>query len=373
MKKKFIFFSILTSLLVVAVSPAFGLFFMKSLGKSPDKNTRKEYALRAMNYDGRKFHNTSEVPVLVKKKEADAYAMSVKGNKPSDEIPVTAPDFAKIPEDQLNVTWLGHSSVLVQMNGLYLLFDPVFSEMISPVSWIGCRRYSKIPFNLEDLPEIDILLLSHDHYDHLDYNTILALDSKVKNYVVPLGVENHLKYWKVSPEKIHDFAWWESQEISGIKITSVPAQHFSGRSPWSAAGTLWTGWVLEDSRNRIFVTGDSGYGSHYSDIQKKFKSFDLALMECGQYGTGWPSIHMFPEQTVQAAKELNLKAVMPMHWATVDLAYNGWDDSIERFVKCIKETEIRYVTPLIGQTFSLKDIQDKVPSALQEQWWKPVK
>ena len=363
--------------LVLVLTPTFGVFFMKSLGKSPNKVARENYLTRASNFDGKKFHNEDDFEMEVTKEKIDPNWVSTKKSKPVDKIPVVPFDLKSVKKeakDKVLVTWLGHSSVFMQMNGQNLLFDPIFSKMISPVSFVGAKRFADLPFDenyKDEFPEIDILFLSHDHYDHLDYKTIKNLDSKIKRYVVPLGVESHLKYWGVSQEKITNYAWWEENTFDGLKITSVPAQHFSGRKLIDSNKTLWCGWVLQDEFHKIFVSGDSGYNTHFSRIGEKFGGFDFAFMECGQYGMGWKKIHSFPEESAQAILDLKAASVMPMHWGAVDLSYNGWDDSIERFIKAINPS-IPYATPLIGQTFDIDILKTDSISEVQKQWWKEI-
>ena len=360
---------------VVSVVTLFAFVFLKTwrpFGGKASKSDRKNYAERAANFDGKKFHNETDFKTLSLEKnpEPDPHTFSTKTPCPDFEFPVKKPDFLEEPEvrtaiEQVRVTWFGHSSLLLQMHGLNILIDPVFSEVISPVSWVGSRRFSHPPVTVAELPPIDILLLSHDHYDHLDYDVIREIDGKVSRYIVPLGVENHLERWKVKPEKITNMAWWEEVEISGLKIACTPAQHFSGRHITDNMTTLWASWVFKDEFHQIFESGDSGYGSHWQKIHEKYGDFDFVMMECGQYDVQWPLVHSFPEQSVEAVKILGAKLALPIHWGAIILSRHGWDDSVERFLLAAKKEEITVITPYIGQTAKIE-----TPSLFTKRWWR---
>lgn len=360
---------------IIAVVSLFAFVFLKTwkpFGGKASKADRKNYTERASNFDGKKFHNEDDFsPMSMEKNPApDPLTFSNRDPRPDFEFPTKRPDFLdsdkiRLPVEKLSVTWFGHSSLLLQMHGMNILVDPVFSEMISPVSFVGSRRFSHPSVSVSDLPEIDILLLSHDHYDHLDYDVIKEIDKKVKRYVVPLGVENHLKRWKVKSEKITNMAWWEETEIEGLKITSTPAQHFSGRHLTDNMATLWCSWVLKDEYHQVFESGDSGFNSHWEKIHEKFGNFDFVMMECGQYDVQWPKVHMFPEQSVQAAKTLGAKVVQPIHWGAIILSRHGWDDPVERFLQAAEKENLLVITPYICQTANLA-----TPSLYTERWWR---
>lgn len=360
---------------VVAVVSLFAFVFLKAwkpFGGKASRADRKNYAERAVNFDGKKFHNEEDFSVMAMQKNPapDPLTFSKKDPRPDFEFPTKKPDFAQNPEEspainEVKVTWFGHSSLFLEMHSLRILIDPVFSEVISPVSWVGGKRFSHPPVTVADLPEIDILLLSHDHYDHLDYDVIREIDKKVKKYVVPLGVENHLKRWKVKAEKITNMAWWEETEISGLTIVCTPAQHFSGRKLVDNMATLWASWVFKDEYHQIFESGDSGFNSHWERIHEKYGDFDFVMMECGQYDVQWPKVHSFPEQSVAAVKTLGAKVALPIHWGAIILSRHGWDDSVERFLLAAEKENITVVTPYIGQTARLS-----MPDFFTERWWR---
>ena len=376
MKKLLHFLAIIGIVIVgvIAVVSLFAFVFLKAwkpFGGKASKADRKNYAERAANFDGKKFHNEEDFSAVMDKNAApDPLTFSKRQPRPDFEFPTKMPDYLSDPGNRLSleefrVTWFGHSSLLLQMHGMNILIDPVFSEMISPVSWVGSKRFSHPPVSVAQLPEIDILILSHDHYDHLDYDVICEIDPKVKQYIVPLGVENHLKRWKVKAEKITNMAWWEETEINGLTIACTPAQHFSGRTLVDNMTTLWCSWVLKDDYHKIFENGDSGFAPHFEKIHEKYGDFDFALMECGQYDVQWPKVHMFPEQSAHAAKILGAKVVQPIHWGAIVLSRHGWDDPVERFLLAAEKENLTVITPYIGQTARLE-----TPSLFMERWWR---
>ncbi len=359
-------FYIAAFLLSLMMIPVLAVPFLPAVGGKPSKKDRSDYKERAENYDGKNFANLKPVLFMDKVKDEDPDRLSEKQVRPDYILPEKRPSLLENPgTGDFSLTWLGHSTVLMQMHGMNILIDPVFSRRISPVTWAGPEKFAVRDFDFGSLPEIDILVLSHDHYDHLDYQTIKKIDKKVKKYIVPLGVEAHLKKWKVDEKKVINMAWWEETRIRGLSITAVPAQHFSGRWITGRNQTLWCGYVFKDEFHRVFDSGDSGYGEHFKDIKDKFGGFDLAILECGQYNKRWPEIHSFPEETVQAAIELNAKVSMPVHWGSIVLSTNGWDDSVLRFVKNAEEKKVNYITPYMGQTVNLEKPED-----YREQWWK---
>ena len=273
----------------------------------------------------------------------------------------------RVSIDELNFTWLGHSSLLMQIHGMNILIDPVFSNRASPGSFIGPSRYSDLPITACDLPNIDIVVISHDHYDHLDYNTIKEIDSKVELYVVPLGVENHLERWGVDGKKIINMAWWEEININGLMIECTPARHYSSRNMiFDKFNTLWASWVFIDEYHKVYESGDSGFDTHFEDIHNKYGYFDLAFIEAGQYNNRWKDIHMTPEESVEAGKILGAKYIMPIHWGAYVLADHPWDDSASRFTIKAKEENIQYITPMVGETIRYTDNMNT------NNWWEEI-
>jgi len=351
----------------IIVSLLIGAVFLTGCASSA---SRKDYKMRASNFDGKKFHNENDFQMLVKvSKGAETGVLSQKGTKPKDKIPLAIPDFLPDSSEDSFFTWFGHSSLLIHLKGKTILFDPVLSNRTSPVSFTGPKRFSALPCGPEDFPEIDILIISHDHYDHLDKSTIKKLDSKVKKYVVPLGVERRLIKFGVRKEKITNMAWWEEISLEGFTIACLPSRHFSGRMLVDNFTTLWASWAIISDGLKIFECADSGWDTHFERIHEKYGDFNLAFMECGQYDLRWPSVHMTPEQSFDAAKTLGTKTALPIHWGAFVLANHPWDDSVSRFVNRSEKQggDIKVITPLIGETVPLSKITD-----YQKRWYENI-
>ena len=250
------------------------------------------------------------------------------------------------------------------MENLNIFIDPMLGDVPAPHPLLGSKRFQKeLPISIDSLPKIDVVLISHDHYDHLDYGSIVKLKDQVTKFYVPLGIKAHLTSWGVSEEKITEFDWWESITYNGIEFVATPARHFSGRG-FKRNNTLWSSWVIKSEKNAIFFSGDSGYGKHFKDIGEKYGPFDFAMMECGQYNEQWAHIHMTPEETIQACVDVNTKLMMPIHWGSFKLALHTWDDPIVRASAKAKELNINISTPKVGEAIVLNG--KGFPS---EKWW----
>lgn len=356
---------ILAVIALIVVAVALYLSLNPVFGGKASEEDRENYSKRADNFADDKFSYPEnwELSGL-----SEDEIVSEKKTSPEGEIPVKAPEFDERPDiDKVSVTWLGHSGIMLQMHGMNILIDPVFSNRTSPVSFVGPKRFSELPVELGDLPDIDIVIISHDHYDHLDMKTVRELDEKTEKFIVPLGVENHLERWGVSAEKITNMAWWEETEIDGLTIGCTPSRHFSGRKVIDADKTLWASWVFMDEFNQIFESGDGGYGGHFEEIHNRYGDFDFAMIDCAQYNMKWHYVHMFPEESAMAAEALGAKAVMPVHWGAFVLSSHPWDDPPERFTSAAENLGLTVVTPYIGETMPLDKAQD-----YQERWWKNI-
>lgn len=275
---------------------------------------------------------------------------------PVDPIPVRA--LTKASLDALDpaanhVVRLGHSSHLLKLRGRFWLIDPVFGERASPVSWAGPKRFHAPPLALADLPPIEGLILSHDHYDHLDRPTIEALLGRVERYFVPLGVGARLRAMGVAADRIQEFDWWQEGRHGDVTLAAAPAHHFSGRTLWDRNTTLWAGWSITSGSERIFYSGDSGYFPGFKEIGARLGPFDVALMENGAYDSYWPSVHMTPEETVQAFEDLDARLLYLVHNSTFDLAFHGWRDPLERVATLAERKKLPLATPEIGEVLTL--------------------
>ena len=240
------------------------------------------------------------------------------------------------------------STVLLQHRGINVLTDPILSQRASPLSFAGPRRHSPAALAATELPPIDVVVISHDHYDHLDVSTIRTLGDGPR-YFVPLGLKTWLINRGINAERITELDWWEGATLDHLSFTATPARHFSGRGITDSKKTLWASWVLAGKNTNIYFSGDSGYGPHFAEIKEKFGPFDFAMMECGQYNEKWEAIHMMPEQTARAAVDVGAKVMMPIHWGAFVLALHSWTDPIERVTRKAGELKIPIATPKIGQ------------------------
>ncbi len=288
--------------------------------------------------------------------------------KPSKNIEVQKIDSLNIVnyKNKTRLVWFGHSAFLVQMNNKNILIDPMFGDVPAPHPFLGVKRFSKeLPIAIEKLPQIDAVLISHDHYDHLDYGSIQKLKDKVTTFYVPLGVSVHLEAWGVDAARITELDWWQEVVLDDLVFRAAPAQHFSGRGLSDRAKTLWCSWILQSATENIFFSGDSGYANHFKEIGSKYGPFDFAMLECGQYNKLWPTVHMFPEETAQAGADLQAKTIMPIHWGAFKLARHSWTDPVERISKKAKELGVDLITPVIGEPIELGNL-DQVGSG----WWE---
>ncbi|SFE39239.1 L-ascorbate metabolism protein UlaG, beta-lactamase superfamily [Paenibacillus algorifonticola] len=295
------------------------------------------------------------------------YMRTNPNRRPQAKLPLQQLQFGRDDKgEQARVTWFGHSAMLLELDGKHILLDPMFGQAPSPFPFFGNKRYSgKLPFEIAELPQIDAVVLSHDHYDHLDYDSILKLKNKVRRFIVPLGVGSHLERWGVEKSIITEHDWWEELEFEGLRLAAAPAQHFSGRNLNNRDSTLWCSWVITGRAANIYFSGDSGYGAHFKEIGEKYGPFDLTLMECGQYDPRWSSIHMMPEETVQAHVDVKGKTLLPIHWGAFTLSFHDWNDPVERVTKAAKQLNVQVATPIIGEPVSVG--AGRPPSSI---WWK---
>ncbi len=328
---------------------------------------------RSPNFQGGRFRNP--VPTaLLHNAAVWAAVRSRLGpgrlRQPPRPVPVIKPRLPQVPRDRgLHVTWLGHASALIDIDGVRILVDPVLGERCSPFAFAGPRRLHPVPVAVNDLPPVDAVVISHDHYDHLDEATIISL-SKVQAtmFVVPLGVGSHLTRWGIAAGRIRELDWGEEHRVqsasgASVRLTATAARHFSGRGPVRYR-TLWASWVVESATHRLFFTGDSGYWDGFAKIGARYGPFDVSLMQIGAYDPAWPDVHMTPEEGVAAHLDLRAAVLLPVHWGTFDLAPHRWSEPVERLHAAATQHGARLVVPKPGEPV---DIDDVPPGA--DTWW----
>jgi L-ascorbate metabolism protein UlaG (beta-lactamase superfamily) len=293
-------------------------------------------------------------------------------NKPSDARPAGEIPVQSLTRQQLlaapnnTVYRLGHSTVLLKLNERFWLTDPVFAERASPVQWAGPKRFHQPPISLAELPPLAAVILSHNHYDHLDHETILALHERTEHFVAPLGVGQTLIEWGVPAAKVHELNWWESVDLHGLRLVAAPSQHFSGRGLRDGDRTLWASWVMLSTTHKVFFSGDTGYHAGFKQIGERFGPFDLTLMETGAYNSQWADVHMHPEQSLQAHLDVRGRWMLPIHNGTFDLALHAWYEPLDRIQALAWDNNVYLTTPQMGQPFYLD-----YPSPCV-QWWLPL-
>ena len=362
---------LLSFLLILGVSVILFINLDPAFGGNPTKEQKESYQ-HLNNYVNGKFVNEIPTDVMNSSDAASANqdtASEDNARNPASPIPVSAIDWNKIKSENDSLTWFGHSAFLLSIDNKKILIDPMLSPIASPVSFVGVKRYNyseDIMLHLiDEMPSIDAVFITHDHYDHLDYQSIIKLKSKVSHFFVPLGVSAHLIRWGVPEENITELNWWEETEYQGLTIALIPARHFSGRDPFNLDTTLWGGWVILGKNTHLFTSGDGGYYAHFKEVGKKYGPFDITLIEGGQYDRSWPDIHMAPEQSVQANLDVNGKTMMLMHWGAFTLANHGWKEPIERALKEAKKREVNLIAPEIGETVPLDSDLHMPPTS----WW----
>lgn len=355
-------------IIVFLVALVSGFFlFAPQLGKKATGN-RLERMENSPNFKNHQFQN----PVKTVMKRPPKEAIKEMMGSGIERVPVNPiktcmfnNDLYKSASDsEIVITWLGHSTALLKINGIVVLTDPVFSKRASLLSFIGPKKFCySNEYTIENLPPVDIVIISHDHYDHLDYKAIMKLKNKVKMFYMPMGVGAHFERWGVNPEKVVELDWWDKAEFNGISLIATPSRHFTGRRLSDRFQTLWCGWAVKSPTGSIFFSGDSGYFDGFKEIGKKLGPFDLSLIECGQYNKYWPNIHMMPEESVQAAIDCQSNIAIPIHWGKYSLSTHAWYDPPARFMKKAEEKKLKIALPPIGQTFRLTNLPKNI-------WWE---
>jgi L-ascorbate metabolism protein UlaG (beta-lactamase superfamily) len=348
--------------------------WLDTLGASPE-GERLARIQRSPNYRDGAFRNPEATNTTPKGGMRQMLRRWIGGKEqrvPPGPLPIVTlkrGDFDRAPESGLRATWLGHSTVLVEIDGARVLFDPVWARRASPTTLIGPKRFFPPPLSLDDLPPLDAIMTSHDHYDHLDRDVVRALakspaQSKAR-FVVPLGVGAHLERWGVAPDRITELDWGETTTVGPLTLTATPARHFSGRGLFNGNHTLWASWSVKGPVHRVFHSGDTGPFNGFGEIGMQHGPFDLTLMKVGAYDKQWPDIHLDPEQAVDAHMKLRGRVLLPIHWGTFNLAFHSWDEPAERVTAAASGTTV--VIPKPGE--SIEPAKPRVPDS----WWRQVR
>lgn len=363
-----------------------GVIFINFSPQFGAKTTGANYERikRSKHFKDGKFRNFEKTAMMTKLDLTSLAQYFIKGNKvPNFTIPIEKSNFIKVDviatgiknnnlnsykkkqKSNVKITWFGHSALLLEVNNMKIFLDPMLGRIPSPHPWLGSKRFNDdLPMKIEDIPELDAVLISHDHYDHLDYWSITKLKDKVKMFYVPLGTAAHLELWGVDESKIVELDWWEEAKFKELTFISTPSRHFSGRGLFNRDSTLWCSWVIKSENTNIFFSGDTGYSKTFKEIGEKFGHFDLTLLECGQYNEAWAEIHMMPEETVQAHIDLNGELLMPIHWGAFKLSLHPWQEPVERLLIKANSLNVKVTTPKIGEPVIIGK------SAPSSEWWK---
>lgn len=362
---------LLAVILLLTVTVTLFLYIAPQIG-GVAQGERLERMIASPNYDGEIFQNTIETNMDISLSDFPSMMYKfLKGTERAepDKTIMTSPFEANlypaVPDSQTAITWFGHSSALVKFEGKTLLFDPVFSPRTSMISFMGPKNFKLDSYmQVEDLPEVDAVIISHDHYDHLDYQTILKLKEKVDHFFVPLGIGAHFERWEIPADAITELDWWEEADFEGLTMVLTPARHFSGRGLADRNTTLWGSWAIIGENQKIYFSGDGGYTPEFQKIGEAYGPFDLAFIECGQYNEMWAQIHMMPEEGVQASIDLQARVMIPIHWGKFPLALHTWEDPVVRMTAKADEMGVEYLLPTIGETIILTEDEPK------SRWWE---
>lgn len=368
LKKVMMIFFVVVLVLIVSV---FAFLQQTKFGKLPSDESVSTFE-KADNYKNGSFQNLTHTPDLPEDvsywEVAKKYLFTKKiDSKPTKAVPSIKTDLQNLNPDEDILVWFGHSSYFMQIDGKKILVDPVLSGSASPLPF-GTKAFKGTDiYATDELPEIDILFISHDHYDHLDYETVLKLKPKIKSVICGLGVGEHFEYWGYDPAKIIETNWYEKTELAdSVTIHTMPARHFSGRG-LSRNKSLWASFVLQTPTKQIYIGGDSGYDTHFAKIGQTFGDFDLVVLENGQYDEHWPYIHLLPHEILTVAKQLNAKRILPVHSSKFVLGNHPWYEPLELITKNNKKEKLNVITPMIGEAVNLNDI-----SQTFSQWWHTI-
>ena len=372
-----VFFVILAAAVVAVVVLVGSTGWLDALGAAPT-GERLARIRRSPNYRDGAFRNPEATSMGTPGTTGQMLRRWLGGHEqrvppgPMPIVTLTRSDFEQPPASGLRATWLGHSTVLVEIDGARILFDPVWARRASPSSLVGPVRFHAPPLALDELPPLDAIVASHDHYDHLDRGVVRALARSAAQsgarFVVPLGVGAHLEKWGVAPGRIAELDWGESTTVGPLTLTATPARHFSGRGLSDRNHTLWASWSVAGPRHRVFHSGDTGPFAGFAAIGAAHGPFDLTLIKIGAYGETWPDIHLTPEQAVETHARLRGDLLLPIHWGTFNMAFHAWDEPAERVVAAAGAGGTRLVMPRPGES-----VEPAAAPATVQPWWRSVR
>lgn len=371
---KLVKWTMIITILLVATITIITIVYMRQdkFGQTP-REARLERMKKSPHFKDGKFHNIHHTPELTEGNTMLSVTLDFLFNKaprrrPIDVIPSIKTDIKNTPPTEDVLIWFGHSSYYMQLDGKRFLVDPVFSGNASPIPGTNTSFNGTDNYTVEDLPDIDYLIISHDHYDHVDYETLGKLKDKTSQVICGLGVGSHFEYWGYPQEIIHEKDWNETVALdSGFTIHTTTARHFSGRG-FSRNNTLWMSYVLETPSLKIYVGGDSGYDTHYVEIGKKYGPIDIAVVENGQYDLKWKYIHNLPEEVLQAAVDLRARRMFPVHSSKFLMANHPWDEPLSKVTELNRRYNVPLITPIIGEIVYVKDSTQQF-----SRWWEGLK
>lgn len=360
---------------VVIIFAVFGAVFLyihfPMFGRLP-QGERLARIQKMPNYRDGQFHNIHATPVLIKKGLASTWFgflfRETKNLTPPKALPSIKTDLKRLNPKEDVMVWFGHSSYFLQISGKRILIDPLFSEVSSPVLFFPKAFEGTCTYQADDILELDYLIITHDHWDHLDYQTVKKLRTKVQKVICPLGVGETLKHWEFSKDQIIEMYWGDSQSLDGeLFIHCLPSRHFSGRG-FIRNKTLWASFLIKTNNLKLYFSGDSGYDDHFKEIQKKFGAVDFAMLDSGQHDESWKYIHMMTPDVVQAAQDLKTKILIPSHICKLSLAYHPWDEPMEELVEFSKNKDFKLFIPMIGEKINLQSKEWSLKT-----WWRNIK
>ena len=354
------------TIMILFFSGGFFLVLSPQFGNAPDQEIKEKYK-NLNNYSKGEFKNQESFILMTGEMSMMEFMKGDSGRmypERIDPLKVNFKNFKNLSDDTMHFIWLGHSSFLLKIKSKIIMLDPMLGKYAAPIPVPMLKRYSsELAISLDDIDTIDIVIFSHDHYDHLDYKTINKIKDKVKMFYVPLGLGSHLKSWGIKEELITELNWNQSSINGSFTFVCLPSRHFSGRGPFDRNSTLWSSWAIISEIGKIYFSGDSGYGKHFKKIGQDYGPFNIAMLDCGQYNDAWKYSHMVPEEAVQASKDLNAMQFMPIHWGAFTLSTHDWADPVKRAIRSAKKNQLDILTPEIGKIVTLGQKSEI-------DWWK---